>query len=115
MRKFSGFSLTVIALLGLGIGATTAVFSLIDAILLKPVPYPDSATLVIPWNIPPAGVNIGGFEEFPGAPFIFGRWSKRRKPFVSWERSRAAISISPDRVTLPCSKARSSRGNFSLR
>lgn len=41
MHKWPGFSTAVILLLGLGIGATTAVFSLVDAILLKPVPYPE--------------------------------------------------------------------------
>jgi predicted permease len=81
MRKSPGFSLTVIALLGLGIGATTAVFSLIDAILLKPAPYPDSGTLVMPWNIPPAGINIGGFEEFPWSPIHFQALEQETKTF----------------------------------
>ena len=71
MRKSPGFSFTVVLLLGLGIGAATAVLSLVNTILLKPVPYPDPATLVIPWNIPPAGVNVGGFEEFPWGPIHF--------------------------------------------
>jgi predicted permease len=81
MRKSPAFSVTVILLLGLGIGATTAVFSLVDAILLKPVPYPDPATLVIPWNIPPAGVDIGGFEEFPWSPIHFHALEQETKTF----------------------------------
>ena len=41
------FSLTVIATLTLGIGANTAVFSAIDAVLLRPLPYPNSDRLVV--------------------------------------------------------------------
>ena len=81
MRKSPGFSVTVIVLLGLGIGATTAVFSLINTILLKPVPYPDPATLVIPWNIPPAGVSVGGFEEYPWSPIHFHALEQETKTF----------------------------------
>ncbi|HEX3661384.1 MAG TPA: ABC transporter permease [Acidobacteriaceae bacterium] len=70
-RKFPGFSLAVVLLLGLGIGATTAVFSLVDTILLRPVPYPDPASLVIPWNVAPAGAGIPGFDKFPWDPLRF--------------------------------------------
>ena len=42
-----GFSIAVIILLGLGIGATAAVFSLVDAYLLRPLPYADSARIVV--------------------------------------------------------------------
>jgi putative ABC transport system permease protein len=44
--KRPGFSLTVIAIVGLGIGATTAIFSVVDGVLLKRLPYPDPHELV---------------------------------------------------------------------
>ncbi len=47
MRKSPGFSLTVIVTLALGIGANSAVFSAIDAVLLRALPYPDSDRLVV--------------------------------------------------------------------
>jgi len=71
MRKAPGFTITIVLLLGLGIGSISAIFSLVDTILLKPLPYPDPASLVLPWNIPPAGVSVGGFEEFPWSPVQF--------------------------------------------
>lgn len=46
LRKTPGFSLTVILTLALGIGATTAIFSLVEGVLLRPLPFRDSARLV---------------------------------------------------------------------
>ena len=48
MRKSPGFALTAIVTLALGIGATTAIFSLLDAMLLRPlaVPHPDELVQV---------------------------------------------------------------------
>ena len=59
LRHSPGFSLTVILALALGIGATTAIFSLVEAILLRPLPYRDSSRLVI------LGDHIGNTRAFP--------------------------------------------------
>src|SRR5579863_8435594 len=44
--KAPGFALTVLLTLAIGIGAHTAVFSVVDTVLLKPLPYPDSDRFV---------------------------------------------------------------------
>ena len=46
MRRTPGFSAAVVLTLALGIGANSAVFSAIDAVLLRPLPFPDSDRLV---------------------------------------------------------------------
>jgi len=46
LRRNRGFAATVILTLALGIGATTAIFSLVDGILLRPLPYPAAKRLV---------------------------------------------------------------------
>ena len=47
LRTAPGFTLTVILTLALGIGATTAIFSLVEGILLRPLPFQDSERLVL--------------------------------------------------------------------
>jgi predicted permease len=78
-RKSVVFTITTILLIGLGIGASTAVFSLVDTVLLKPLPYPEPDRIVIPWNVPPANLNLG--EYFPWGPMQFHAMEQEAKTF----------------------------------
>ena len=46
IRQAPGFSVVVTLTIALGVGATTAIFSIVDAVLLRPLPYPDQRSLV---------------------------------------------------------------------
>lgn len=50
LRNRPGFSALVILALGLGIGTTTAIFTVVNAVLLKPLPYRDPSRLALVWS-----------------------------------------------------------------
>jgi putative ABC transport system permease protein len=60
LRRTPGLTLTVLVTLALAIGATTAVFTVVHAVLLEPLPYPDSARLVRLWEEHPGGQSPAG-------------------------------------------------------
>jgi putative ABC transport system permease protein len=59
LRKSPGFALTAVLMLAFGIGATTAIFSIVEGVLLRPLPFPDSDRLMV-LSDHLDGVNVGG-------------------------------------------------------
>jgi predicted permease len=82
LRKNPGFSAVAILTLALGIGASTAVFSVVNAILLKPLPYPHAERIVFPWRTAPPGMNLG-YNELPWGRIDFLFYSHESKTLQS--------------------------------
>ena len=78
--KSPGFTIIAIIALALGIGANTAMFSVINAILLRPLPFPESDRLTMIWQTNPEVAKMG----FPLAPTSvpdFKDWRAQAKSF----------------------------------
>src|SRR5215470_14297867 len=79
-RRNPAFYLVGILIISLGIGATTAIFSLINGVLLNPLPYRDSARLAVVWS---DFSRLGGNSRAFTAPALFFDWHDRSRSFKS--------------------------------
>src|SRR5438270_10097610 len=50
LRRTPGFTIAAVVALALGVGATTAIFTVLDRVVLRPLPYPDPDRLVMVWE-----------------------------------------------------------------
>ena len=89
LARNPGFTAVAVAILALGIGANTAIFSLIDAIMLRSLPVKDPQQLVsLRWlaNRPP---HYAGYSSFGGCASVRGVASGCSFSFPTFERVRA--------------------------
>jgi predicted permease len=79
MRRGPGFTLACVLALALGIGANTAIFSVVDAVLLRPLPYADSGRLV----------TILSRGHLPVAPRTYLDWQEQSRSFAAMGAAEA--------------------------
>jgi predicted permease len=77
LLKSPGFTVTAALVLALGIGATTAIYSAVKAVLLAPLPYKDPGSIVAVWTANPARAD----EPLPSSPGDFAAWKLRSGVF----------------------------------
>src|SRR5579871_4073161 len=87
LRKTPGFTLTAILALALGVGANAAIFSLIDALLLRPLQMKDSARVVEIWE----DASWAGFPQNTPAPANMLDWKQRNHVFIDMAATRGDL------------------------
>jgi len=80
LLKHPGFTLVVVLTLALGIGANTAIFSVVNAVLLRPLPFKDSERVVMVWN---HGAEAAGGDRTPLAVSDLLDWRAQNHSFES--------------------------------
>lgn len=108
LLKNPGFALIAMLSLGLGIGANTAIFSLVDAVLLRPLPFHNPERLVIVWE----DATRIGFPRNTPAPANYADWKAQNKVFedmaaLNWSSYALTDEGEPEKV-----EAQSVTANF---
>ena len=80
LRRTPSFALAVIAVLALGIGANTAIFSIVNAVLLRPLPFEEPEGLVRVFHVPPQDA-FPGMPTFAVSPANFYDWKRDARQF----------------------------------
>jgi len=94
LRRAPLFAAVACGTLALGIGANAAIFSLINAVLLRPLPFPQADRIVMLWEHPPKRNTTGALgprhQQNPASPLNFLEW---RDKTVSFDAMAGMVSI----------------------
>ena len=97
LRKRPGFTSVAVLTLALGIGANTAIFSVVNAVLLSPLPYEDPERIVVVWE----RQAIAGLNQQPVSLPDFEDWRQQSQSFEQLGAVRLAtfnVTVSEETV-----------------
>jgi len=92
MRKAPGFTAAVIVTLALGIGANTAIFAVIESILIRPLAYPQAEALVGVWHTAPGLPGLPRIGLSPSMYFTYREENRSFEQFGLWSSGGASVT-----------------------
>ena len=105
IRISPGFTVAAILMLALGIGATTAIFSFVDAVLLKPLPFPDAERILNVWEEPPGGgrnaISTLNFLDWKNQNTVFTAMAAQTWDSVTLTGGDVPVELRDGRVSAP--------------
>ncbi|MCG8467434.1 MAG: ABC transporter permease [Gemmatimonadetes bacterium] len=90
MRRTPGFSAVVLITLAIGIGANTSIFSVINGVLLKPLPFYDADRLVSVWTSAP-GIGEERMPQSPVVNLVYDEQSELHEGIGLWAESEVTV------------------------
>src|SRR5919107_120605 len=112
--KSPAFTAVAVLSLALGIGANTAIFSVVNSILLRPLPYPESERIVDVWHTPPQA-SFPGQDRFSVSPGNYLDWKEQSRAFEQMAIYQyAGLSLSAGGDPVPVTGAAVSSDFFSV-
>ena len=93
------FAVVTVFTIGIAVGANTAIFSVINGILLKPLPYPDAERLVSLWQTAP-GIGLKNLNASPSDYFAFREENHTFEEFGLWDGGTVSVTglAAPEQV-----------------
>jgi predicted permease len=85
------FTAVTVITIGIGVGANTAIFSVVNGILLKPLPYPQPASLVSVWQSAPS-INLKEMTLSPSDYFVFRDENRTFQKFGIWGGGTVSVT-----------------------
>lgn len=105
IRANPGFTTAAILMLALGIGATTAIFSFVDAVLLNPLPFPDADRIVNVWEKPPGaernGISTLNFLDWKNQNTVFTAMAALTWDSLTLTDADVPVQLRDTRVSTP--------------